>query len=108
MTGGSGSAAVGEPVAHEPAINEPAISEPAVDQPVVDEHCRGRPAEPLRPYVAWYTGYRQRGLPSRLHRGLPSPFLTLIFTLDEPLVVLAHPDPRQPPGGRRDLVRARR
>jgi AraC-like DNA-binding protein len=65
---------------------------------VVDEHCRGRPAEPLRPYVASYAGYRQRGLPPGLHRGLPSPFLTLIFTLDEPLVVLSHPDPRQPPG----------
>jgi AraC-like DNA-binding protein len=64
----------------------------------VDEHCRRAPAEPLRPYVAWYTGYRQRGVPPARHRGLPSPFLTLIFTLDEPLTVLAHPDPRQPPG----------
>jgi AraC-like DNA-binding protein len=65
---------------------------------LVDEHCRREPAGPLRPYVAWYTGYRQRGVPPARHRGLPSPFLTLIFTLDEPLVVLAHPDPRQPPG----------
>jgi len=69
-----------------------------VDEPVVDEHCRSRPAEPLRPFVAWYTGYRQRGVPPARHRGLPSPFLTLIFTLDEPLMMLAHPDPRQPPG----------
>jgi AraC-like DNA-binding protein len=67
-------------------------------QPVVDEYCRRGPAEPLRPYVAWYTGYRQRGVPPARHRGLPSPFLTLIFTLDEPLVMLAHPDPRQTPG----------
>jgi AraC-like DNA-binding protein len=66
--------------------------------PAVDEHCRRRPAGPLRPYVAWYTGYRQRGVPPARHRGLPSPFLTLIFTLDEPLILLAHPDPRQPPG----------
>ena len=65
---------------------------------IVDEHCRQRPAGPLRPYVAHYTGYRQRGVPPGRHRGLPSPFLTLIFTLDEPLVILAHPDPRQPPG----------
>jgi AraC-like DNA-binding protein len=64
----------------------------------VDEHCRRAPAGPLRPYVAWYTGYRQRGVPPARHRGLPSPFLTLIFTLDEPLTVLAHPDPGQPPG----------
>ena len=48
--------------------------------------------------MAYYTGYRQRGVPPALHRGLPSPFLTLIFTLDEPMVLLAHPDPRQPPG----------
>src|SRR3984957_2344878 len=66
--------------------------------PAVDEHCRRRPAGPLRPFVAYYSGYRQRGVPPARHRGLPSPFLTLIFTLDEPLVLLAHPDPRQPPG----------
>jgi len=68
-----------------------------VDEPV-DEHCRYVPAEPLRRYVAWYTGYRQRGVPPARHRGLPSPYLTLIFTLDEPLTIEAHPDPRQPPG----------
>src|SRR6202451_4841793 len=59
---------------------------------------RGPPAAPLRRYVPHYTGYRQRGVPPARHRGLPSPFLTLIFTLDEPLVMLAHPDSRQPPG----------
>src|SRR5436190_19180300 len=64
----------------------------------VDEHHRGIPAEPLRPYVAWYTGYRQRGVAPARHRGLPSPYLTLIFTIDEPLVVAAHPDPGQAPG----------
>jgi AraC-like DNA-binding protein len=56
------------------------------------------PAEPLRRFVAWYTGYRQRGLRPARHRGLPSPYLTLIFTLDEPLTMVAHPDPGQPPG----------
>src|SRR5204863_4601460 len=56
----------------------------------VDEHHRGIPAEPLRPYVAAYTGYRQRGVPPARHRGLPSPFLTLIFTLDDPLVLAQH------------------
>ena len=65
---------------------------------VVDEHLRGIPAEPLRRYVAGYTGYRQRGLPPARHRGLPSPYLTLIFTLDEPLTIEAHPDRGQPPG----------
>jgi AraC-like DNA-binding protein len=65
---------------------------------VVDQHLRAIPAESLRRYVAAYTGYRQRGVPPARHRGLPSPYLTLIFTLDEPLTIAAHPDPGQPPG----------
>jgi AraC-like DNA-binding protein len=65
---------------------------------VVDEHHRYRPGEPLRRYVAWYTGYRQRGIAPATHRGLPSPYLTMIFTLDEPLSIEVHPDPGQPPG----------
>jgi AraC-like DNA-binding protein len=64
----------------------------------VDEHTRYVPPQPLCRYVAGYTGYRQRGLPPARHRGLPSPYLTLIFTLDEPLTIAAHPDPGQPPG----------
>jgi AraC-like DNA-binding protein len=65
---------------------------------VVDEHARYVPPQPLCRYVAGYTGYRQRGVPPGRHRGLPSPYLTLIFTLDEPLTIAAHPDPGQPPG----------
>ena len=38
------------------------------------------------------------------HRGLPSPYLTLIFTLDEPLTLAQRPDPRQPPGRYETLV----
>jgi AraC-like DNA-binding protein len=101
MRGRAGSAAGRESPAGltpQATIDQPSVDQPAVDQPAVDEHCRRRPAEPLRPYVAHYTGYRQRGVPPARHRGLPSPFLTLIITLDEPLVMLAHPDPRQPPG----------
>ncbi|MCA2214753.1 AraC family transcriptional regulator [Jidongwangia harbinensis] len=64
----------------------------------VNEYVRARPAPALRRYVAYYSGYRQRGLPPAVHRGLPSPYLTLILTLDEPLVVTAHPDPGQAPG----------
>jgi AraC-like DNA-binding protein len=64
----------------------------------VDEHTTARPSPALRSYVAWYSGYRQRGLPPNVHRGLPSPFLTVILTLDEPLVIAAHPDRRQAPG----------
>jgi AraC-like DNA-binding protein len=64
----------------------------------MDEHVRQAPAAALRPHIAWYVGYRQQGVPPALHRGLPSPYLTLIFTLDEPMIVLAHPDPAQRPG----------
>ncbi|MFD5436327.1 helix-turn-helix domain-containing protein [Kitasatospora sp. NPDC127067] len=64
----------------------------------VDEAVRARPTTALRPYLAWYSGYRQRGLAPAVHRGLPSPYLTFILTLDEPLVIAGHPDPAQPPG----------
>jgi AraC-like DNA-binding protein len=62
------------------------------------ESVRGAPAPALRPFIAWYSGYRQAGLPPARHRGLPSPYLTVILTLDDPLVLAAHPDPRQAPG----------
>jgi AraC-like DNA-binding protein len=64
----------------------------------VDEYAQARPAGPLRPFVAFYSGYRQAGVAPGRHRGLPSPYLTLIFTLDDPLEVVVHPDPRQPSG----------
>jgi len=63
---------------------------------MVSESARYRPPAALRPLVAWYSGYREAGVPPARHRGLPSPYLTLIITLDDPLVVAAHPDPSQP------------
>ncbi|MEU6409341.1 AraC family transcriptional regulator [Microbispora sp. NPDC046933] len=63
-----------------------------------------QPAPALRPLVAWYSGYREAGVPPATHRGLPSPYLTMIVTLDDPLVVAAHPDPRTPPGSYDTLV----
>jgi len=63
---------------------------------VIDEHVVYRPGEALRPFVAWCTGYRQAGIEPAAHRGLPSPWLTMIVTLDEPLVIARHPDPGQP------------
>lgn len=59
----------------------------------VSEAVWHRPPAPLLPFVAWYTGYRDAGLPPALHRGLPSPYLTFILTLDDPLVIAEHPDP---------------
>jgi len=64
----------------------------------VSEYAWAAPAPALRGVVAWYTGYRQEGVPPASHRGLPSPYLTLIITLDDPLVVARHPDPAAPAG----------
>ncbi|MER5863289.1 helix-turn-helix domain-containing protein [Kitasatospora sp. NPDC002040] len=69
-----------------------------VDTVVIDEAMLALPAPALRPYVAWYSGYRQQGLAPAVHRGLPSPYLTFILTLDDPLVIAAHPDPAQARG----------
>jgi AraC-like DNA-binding protein len=51
-----------------------------------------RTAHPaLRPYVGGFTGYKYRGAPLDLHRGLPSRHLTIVISLDEPLGI-AWPD----------------
>ena len=63
---------------------------------MIDEHALWRPGPGLRSQVAWGVGYRQAGVEPAVHRGLPSPWLTMIVTLDEPLVITSHPDPRQP------------
>ena len=65
---------------------------------VIDESVRALPAPALRPFIAFYSGYRQAGVAPGQHRGLPSPFLTVIFTLDDPLHLAGHPDPGQAPG----------
>jgi AraC-like DNA-binding protein len=70
----------------------------------VNESVWALPAPALRPFVARYVGYRQAGVPPARHRGLPSPYLTVIFTLDDPLTLAGHPDPRQSPGSYRTLV----
>jgi AraC-like DNA-binding protein len=72
--------------------------------PVLSESVAHRVPAPLRPLVAGVTGYRHEGLVPSVHRGLPSPFLTLVLPLDEPLVVVAHPDPGQPGGAYDALV----
>jgi AraC-like DNA-binding protein len=63
-----------------------------------------RPHPALRGLLAGVVGYRQEGLAPAVHRGLPSPTLTLIVTLDDDLDIAAHPDPAQPPGRYAALV----
>lgn len=52
----------------------------------MNEHVIALAAAPLRS-LARYAGYRQEGLAPGVHRGLPSPYLTLIVTLDDPITV---------------------
>jgi AraC-like DNA-binding protein len=68
------------------------------------EYVRGLPAPPLRPFIGWYSGYREVGVEPAVHRGLPSPYLTVIVTLDDPLDVAAHPDPAARPDRYDSLV----
>ena len=71
---------------------------------MVSESARYQPPPALRPLVAWYHGYRQTGGRPARHRGLPSPWLTVIITLDEPLTIQEHPDPRQAASAHQVLV----
>ncbi len=64
----------------------------------VNESALRLPAPALRSFIASYSGFRQAGVPPARHAGLPSPYMTVIFTLDEPLTIAAHPDPAQPGG----------
>jgi AraC-like DNA-binding protein len=70
----------------------------------VEEWAFARPAAALRGHVDGYHGYRQAGLPPARHRGLPSPRLTLILTLEEPVTVASHPDAGQPGGSYASLL----
>lgn len=64
----------------------------------VEEAVVARPTGPLSAVVAGYHGYRQRGVAAGRHLGLPSPFLTVIVTLDEALRIAQHVDPTCLPG----------
>jgi AraC-like DNA-binding protein len=70
----------------------------------VSEHLSRTPSPLLRGLAEWYVGYRDVGIPPAQHRGLPSPGLTVIFTLDDELTIAQHPDPAQPAARFRTLV----
>jgi len=71
---------------------------------VLSEAVAIRATGPLAAVVGEHHGYRQRGVAPGRHLGLPSPFLTVIFTLDEPLRIAQHVDPAQPPAAYETLV----
>jgi AraC-like DNA-binding protein len=60
------------------------------------DHTFRAPSPLLHGLVDWYAGYRDVGIPPARHRGLPSPGLTVIVTLDDKLTIAKHPDPAQP------------
>jgi len=63
----------------------------------VREAVTARPRGPLRAVIAEHHAFRYRHVPPARHLGLPSPWLTVIVTLDEPLHVTRHPDATQGP-----------
>lgn len=65
---------------------------------VCREAVAARPNGPLGRYVREHHGYREHGIEPAQHLGMPSPYLTMIFTLDEPLEIAQHVDARQSPG----------
>ena len=71
---------------------------------MVDEHAWRDPPARLRPFVSGYVGYRLAGAAPARHRGLPSPALTFIITLDDPLAIDAHPNPGQAAESYRTLL----
>jgi hypothetical protein len=71
---------------------------------MVSESARHQPPDVLRPLVGWYSGFREVDAPPARHRGLPSPWLTLIVTLDDPLTISQHPDRHQPASQHQVLV----
>jgi AraC-like DNA-binding protein len=56
-----------------------------------------RPAPALSPFVERYVGYRLRGFPPGIHRGLPSRHMTFIVSIGPDIDVVHQTDPAQQP-----------
>ncbi|MEU5841803.1 helix-turn-helix domain-containing protein [Rhodococcus sp. NPDC047139] len=61
----------------------------------VSDGARRRPLPALTPYVRSYEGYRLDGFPPGTHLGMPSPDVTVILTISEP-IELPRRDERSP------------
>jgi hypothetical protein len=62
------------------------------------------PHPALRHLVARYIGYTQHNVTLSVHRGLPSRYVTLIISLDQPIRVTGMPIPREAPATLQVLV----
>jgi AraC-like DNA-binding protein len=62
------------------------------------------PHPSLAPYVERYIGYRLRGFPPGVHRGLPSRYMTFIASIGPTIDVVAQSDPAQAPARYRAVV----
>lgn len=58
----------------------------------------------LRPFVRRYVGYRMKGFPAGLHRGLPSRYLTFLVSIGRPIETLTVPGGSYPPPPLQALV----
>lgn len=70
--------------------------------PIRDDYARA--PDLLRGYVASAVGYQSHGVPQEIHRGLPSPYLTFIFSLGEPVVTGTTIERARGPGADRTQI----
>ena len=70
----------------------------------VSHHVVHRPGVDISPFVEQIVGYELRGQPPGFHAGLPSRHLTVVISLDEPVDMVAMPDPAQAPAALAALV----
>jgi hypothetical protein len=70
----------------------------------ISEGARRLPTGRLSDLIARYDGYLQAGAPPGRHLGLPSPYMTMIVTLREPLHVAEHVDRRRPAASYESLI----
>lgn len=64
----------------------------------VSEGMRAAPATPLRSYLGPYEGYRLVGYGPGVHLGTPAPEVTVVLSLDAPVVITTTSHPDQPEG----------
>jgi AraC-like DNA-binding protein len=72
-------------------------------EPFADAEQR-RPTAALAGLVRTYHGYRYVAFPAGVHRGLPSPDITVVLALGPPTRMTAMPDPADPPAEFRALA----